>query len=129
MKKILLSFILFFAFTSLSATDISEEIAAAIRSGNSKNISKYFIDNVDLKVVEQEDVYSRQQAEMILKDFFTKNPVKSFSIIHKSAPKNGSQYIIGSLETSSGKFRVYFLIKSSGNETLIQQFRIETENE
>ncbi len=113
------------AFTS----DIIDGISTAIRSGNPRNISKYFIENIDLKVIAQEDVYSRQQAEMILKDFFTKHPVKSYTVAHKSEPKGGSQYVIGTLETENGKFRIYFLIKTTGSETLIQQFRIETENE
>ncbi|MDF2436122.1 MAG: hypothetical protein K0Q95_498 [Bacteroidota bacterium] len=108
--------------------DITDDVASAIRSGNPKNISRFFIENIDLKVIDQEDVYSKQQAEMILKDFFTKHPVKSFNVAHKSEPKNGSQYVIGTLETTNGKFRTYFLIKPSGAQTLIQQFRIETEN-
>lgn len=120
-----LTSVLSFSFT----IDMVDDVAASIRSGNSKNVSKYFIDNIDLKVIEQEDVYSKQQAEMILKDFFAKHPVKSFAIVHKSTPKNGSQYIIGTLETTNGKFRVYFLNKTTDTETLIQQFRIETENE
>ena len=114
-----------FAFTF----DVIDDIAGAIRSGNPKNISKFFIENIDLKVIDQEDVYSKQQAEMILKDFFAKHPVKSYTVAHKSDPKNGSQYVIGTLETTSGKFRTYFLIKATGGQTLIQQFRIETENE
>lgn len=122
---LLLTAIVSFAFS----IDVIDDVATAIRSGNPKNISKYFIDHIDLKVIEQEDVYSKQQAEMILKDFFSKHPVKSFTIAHKSAPKGGSQYIIGTLETTNGKFRTYFLIKTTGTETLIQQFRIETENE
>lgn len=109
--------------------DVIDDIATAIRSGNPKNISKFFIENIDLKVIEQEDVYSKQQAEMILKDFFTKHAVKSYTVAHKSQPKAGSQYVIGSLETANGKFRTYFLIKTVGTQTLIQQFRIETENE
>jgi hypothetical protein len=109
--------------------EVIEDIAAAIRSGNPKNISSYFIDQIDLKVIDQEDVYSKQQAEMILKDFFTKHPVKAFSIAHKSVEKNGSQYIIGTLETTNGKFRTYFLIKNAEGKTLIHQFKIENENE
>ena len=109
--------------------DVIDGIATAIRSGNPGNISKYFIENIDLKVISQEDVYSKHQAEMILKDFFAKHPVRSYTVAHKSEPKNGSQYVIGTLETTNGKFRVYFLIKTSGSETLIQQFRIETGNE
>jgi hypothetical protein len=130
MKTRSLIIILFFSFaTSLFAADIIDDIAGAIRSGNPKNISKYFIENIDLKVIEQEDVYSKQQAEMILKDFFGKHAVKSFAVAHKSEPKSGSQYVIGTLETSNGKFRTYFLIKNTGTQTLIQQFRIEPENE
>ena len=108
--------------------DVIDGISAAIRSGNPGSISKYFIENIDLKVISQEDVYSRQQAEMILKDFFAKHPVKSYTVAHKSESKNGSQYVIGTLETTNGKFRVYFLTKTTGSETLIQQFRIETGN-
>ncbi|HEX8514700.1 MAG TPA: DUF4783 domain-containing protein [Bacteroidia bacterium] len=119
-----------FAISSFAfKIDVIDDIASAIRSGNPKNISRYFIENIDLKVIQQEDVYSKQQAEMILKDFFSKHAVKSFTVAHKSEPKNGSQYVVGTLETSNGKFRTYFLVKPSGTQTLIQQFRIETENE
>lgn len=127
-KSLIILFLLSFTSTVCSA-DVIDDIAAAIRSGNPKNISKYFIENIDLKIIEQEDVYSKQQAEMILKDFFAKHAVKSFTIAHKSEAKNGSQYVIGALETANGKFRTYFLIKTTGGQTLIQQFRIETENE
>ena len=126
--KIVIGLLLISASYSFTV-DVIDDIAGAIRTGNPKSISSYFIENVDLKVIDQEDVYSKQQAEMILKNFFTKHPVKTFSIAHKSVEKNGSQYIIGTLETANGKFRTYFLIKTTGGKTLIQQFKIENENE
>ena len=122
---------LFIALTYLIlgiTSDLNEDISNAIKSGNSKAIAAYFADNVDLKILTQEDVYSKSQAELIIKDFFSKHPVKSFKIVHSSS-KNDSQFAIGSLETSTGKFRVYFLLKKSAAKQLIQQFRIETENE
>jgi len=130
MKTKSLIIVFFIALAGISFTaDIIDDIATAIRSGNPKSISKYFIDNIDFKVLEQEDIYSKQQAEMMLKDFFTKHPVKSYTVAHKSTPKNGSQYVIGTLETTTGKFRTYFLIKTAGTQTLIHQFKIENENE
>lgn len=126
--KVIVGLLLISATTAF-ALDIIDDIAGAIRTGNPKNISSYFIESIDLKVIDQEDVYSKQQAEMILKNFFTKHPVKTFSIAHKSVEKNGSQYIIGTLETTNGKFRTYFLVKTAGGKTLIQQFKIENENE
>jgi hypothetical protein len=127
--KAILLFVMLSFSSMANVLDVIDNIASAIRSGNPKNISVYFIDNIDLKVINQEDVYSKQQAEMILKDFFSKHTVKSYNVAHKSEPKNGSQYVIGTLETTNGKFRIYFLIKTTGSETLIQQFRIETGNE
>jgi hypothetical protein len=64
---------LLISFKATFALDITEEIAAAIKSGNSKAIAAYFTDNVDLKVLAQEDVYSKAQAELIVKDFFTRS--------------------------------------------------------
>lgn len=128
MKIKLLFFALLLGFNAICAVDITDDIANAIKSGNSKAIAAYFTDNVDLKVLHQEDVYSKAQAELIVKDFFAKHPVKAFSVAHKSS-KNDSQFAIGSLETTSGKYRVYFLLKKTGDKLQIQQFRIEQENE
>lgn len=129
-SKSVITLLLFLAISAFAfRIDVIDDIAASIRTGNPKNISKFFIENIDLKIIDREDVYSKQQAEMILKDFFSKHPVKAFSVAHKSEPKNGSQYVVGTLETTNGKFRTYFLIKTTGAQTLIQQFRIETENE
>lgn len=120
--------LLLVSFKAFSSTDITDDIANAIKTGNSKALSAFFTDNVDLKVLAQEDVYSKAQAELIVKDFFTKHNVKSFTIEHKST-KNESRFAIGKLESSNGKFRVYFLLKKSAGKLKIQQFRIEPENE
>ena len=56
--------------TSLVARiDIYENIGNAIRVGSAEEISRYFNTNVDLTIGNQEEVYSRVQAEQILKDF------------------------------------------------------------
>jgi hypothetical protein len=132
MKVITLAFIsLFLSFTK-SGPDLSEEIAGAIRTGNAATISKYFSSSVDLKILEQENIYSKAQAELIIKEFFVKHVPKAFNIAHKSALKNDSQFAIGTLETGTGKFRVNFVMKSasaSAGGTTITQFRIEPENE
>jgi hypothetical protein len=115
-------------FTVLSFTlcvDMTDEIVAAINSGNSKEVSKYFGDTVDMKILDQEGVYSRAQAELILKDFLAKHPVKKCTLAHQSA-KSDSQYAIVTLITSNGQFRVFFLSKKTANKLTIQQFRIET---
>jgi len=78
-----------------------------------KRFQKYFADNVDLKVLEQENIYSKAQAELILKDFFAKHPVQEFTVVHKSQPKNDSQFTIGTLKTTNGTYRVHYLMKNN----------------
>ena len=96
--KILLALLMFLT-PFVASAEIPDDVANAIRTGNAKEISKYFADNVDLKVLEQENIYSKAQAELILKDFFAKHPVKEFALVHKSQPKNDSQFAIGTLKT------------------------------
>lgn len=115
--------------TSLMAgIDIYENIGNAIRSGNAEEISRYFNTNVDLTIGNQEEVYSKVQAEQILKDFFVKNTPRSFTLIHQGLSKEGAKYAIGNLTTQQGNnFRIYFFIKQSSRNEYIQELRFEKE--
>ena len=122
---------LLFVATSLAfaiSIDIYEEISNAIRSGNTKEVVKYFDANVDLTILTQEDVYSKAQAELIIKDFFTKNTPKSFTLLHKGTSKEGAMYAIGNLVTTQGStFRTYFFIKQNAGKYYIKELRFEKE--
>lgn len=128
MKKTLfkLFILLFSAFTLQAAEDIFDDIGNAIKSGDSKELSRYFNSNVDLTIINQEEVYSKAQAEMVLREFFLKNSPKSFNILHQGVSKEGSRYAIGTLITSQGvSYRTYFFIKLNGNSAFIQELRFE----
>jgi hypothetical protein len=108
--------------------DIFDNLSSVIRSGDSKQISKYFGNNVDLTILNTEEVYSKAQAEQILKDFFTKNPPKSFTIIHQGLSKESSKYAIGNYVAANGSvFRTYLYIKSVAGSDQIQELRFEKE--
>lgn len=107
--------------------DIPPKIFDAMKVGNATELAKHFNSSVELVILDKDDVYSKQQAEQILKSFFEKNKVKSFALLHQGG-KEGAQYAIGNLETVSGKiYRVYFLVKESTGNPLIHQMRIEEE--
>lgn len=126
LKHILGLILIIFSVSLFALNPDNGAIISAIKSGNSAAISKYFNANVELSILDNEDVYSKSQAQIILKDFFAKHKVSSFKVLHQGG-KNGSNYLIGNLVTSSGTFRVYYLLKNVGNKQLIQQFRIEDE--
>lgn len=129
MNKLILFLILapLSLFSAPSVLDPYEDIANAIRSGDAKSVSRFFSSSVDLTLISQEDVYSKAQAEQILKDFFNKNTPRSFSIIHRGESKDGSKYAIGNLTTSNGNYRVYYYFKVAGGNVNIQELRFMKE--
>lgn len=128
MKSFLLLFLLLAPFTGSFAGDIGNDIAAAIRIGDARKLSTWFNNNVDLTVLGKEELYSKAQAEQILRDFFQKHPPKSFILKHHSSNPATTQYGIGTfISRTNERFRIHFLIKKIGNQTFIQQFSIETE--
>ncbi len=114
----------FFVLTSVSNAQIPDQIVMSIQNGNDVGLAEFFNENVELVVLTHDDVYSKSQAQQIVAEFFKANRPKQFSIIHQGG-KDGSRYAIGSLTTSNGTFRVYFLLKNKDNNSYIHQLRIE----
>lgn len=115
-----------FVFTQ-SSDDCFDKITNAINSGNASELAIHFNTTIDLTVPEKDGTFSNVQAEIIIKDFFSKNKPQTFKIIHKGSSNDGSQYAIGSLKTSGNTFRIYFLIKKTAGKDLIHQLQIEKE--
>jgi len=110
----------------LAYSDILMDIGNAIRSGDAHSVAKYFSSTVDLTILQQEEVYSKAQAEQVLRDFFSKNTPRSFNLIHKGVSKEGAKYAIGTLVTAQGtQFRTYFFVKQTGSGESIQELRFE----
>ncbi len=102
-------------------------ISIAFKAGNAAELSKYMNTTVELLLLDKEDFYKKNVAEIILKDFFRDYRTKDFIIRHQGA-KNEAQYAIGNLTTEKGNFRVYFLLKKVDQELLIHQIRIEPDD-
>lgn len=122
--KLLVSIALFIS-TFFSVFDVSDDVVAAIKQGKSSELVKFFDERVSLKLVDQEDLLSKPQAEANIKYFFEKHPVKNFTVLHSSNVNTNVQFLTGSLETANGKYRVSVLLRRN----LVSQFRIEHDNE
>lgn len=122
----LFSGILYLIFSwFISANTVADDAIAAIKAGKAADLVKLFDERVNFKIVDQEDVLSKQQAEANIKYFFEKHPVKNFTNTHVSNTSEVIQYLTGNLETANGKYRVSILIRRN----LIAQFRIENDNQ
>lgn len=130
MKKILYIFswtILMMPGLSSAQTDkLPADIVLSFEAGNAAELAKHFPANVELIILEEEDVYSRTQAEQIIRKFFTEHKPSAFRVIFEGGKEN-SRYAIGSLKTSTASYRVYILMKKQDDTPLIHQLRIEQE--
>ena len=109
------------------AGDILDNIAFTLKTGNASELSKFFDTNIEITILDEEDVYSRAQAEVLIKNFFAKNPPTSFELMHQGSSKEGSKYGIGNLVTAKTTFRTYIYIKQKGKDYFIQELRFEEE--
>ena len=107
-------------FTSFKPFYSIEEVVSAMRSGNANQLSRYFDDRIDIQLPSKSDNYSRTQAEMILKDFFSSNEVKNFQVKHKGE-NNGAQFCIGLLQTRNGNYRTKLYMKQKGDRQVLQE--------
>ncbi len=108
------------SFKSLSVDDV----VTAMKSGNASQVSKFFDNTVEITFPDKSNAYSKSQAELVLKDFFTTNGVKSFMVIHRGDNEN-SQYCVGILQTKNGEYRTTFYLKQKGDRQLLQELRFE----
>lgn len=119
--------VLAFVLSGIWATaQIPDDLVLSLKTGNAATLSSYFNQNIELFVVDQDDVYSRAQAQQIVSNFFNQNKATGFSIIHQSG-KEDTKYAIGKLTTNKGVFRVSFLVKNEGGKSVVHQLRIEKE--
>jgi hypothetical protein len=113
--------VLLFCLTSFVSVD---EVESAIKNGNASQLSKYFDNTIEITLTDKSNTYSKSQAELVLKDFFSNNVVKGFEIVHKGN-NAGAQFIIGTLETKNGEYRTTIYMKQKGDKQLLQELRFE----
>jgi len=101
-----------------------DEVAVAMRSGNVAELSKYLDNRVDITLPDKTDTYSKTQAEMIIRDFFTTNAVQTFEVKHKGE-NGGSEFCIGTLKTKNGDFRTVLFMRLKGDKQFLQEIRFQ----
>ncbi len=126
-KKLALLIPALLLFISVAGAQMSvEEVTKALYSGDVSKVAKHFDKLVDIKINREQSTYSKSQAEMVLKNFFNKNDIKSFSLKHKgAASSDNSVFVIGELNTNYGLYKVYLFFKQKENAYYLQELRID----
>ena len=109
------------SFTFFSSID---EVINAMKAGNAADVAKFFDNTVEINMPDKSNSYSKSQAELVLKDFFSSNGVKNFTVIHKGE-NAGSQYCIGTLIAKTSSYRTTIFMKQKGDKQVLQGITFE----
>lgn len=110
--------------TSSFAKGPVADIAQAFNSANADMVASYFDSNIDLKILDNENIYSRQQARILLFNFVNDKKPTGFVLKHEGGPEN-ARFAIGELTAKDGVYRVYYLLKEKSGVIFIYKLRIE----
>ena len=129
--KFLLALILcFFVFSVVQALqkDVIDTLSGYVRTSNSKDLSGYFSSVIELSILKEENEYSKAQAELILRNFFSRNKPLSVKILHRLNSNPNYMFAVLLLLTDTDKFRVSISLSNNENRFLIKEVRIEYDN-
>ncbi len=119
---ILFSLIFLLKISTISPDPISKEnetILASFKTGSSKELSKHFEQGVELNINGNQGEFSKNQAELVVRDFFKKYPPENFEIIHESFSGEQIKNFIGTYTSLGDSYRI--LIKG---KIFREEFRI-----
>lgn len=123
-RKIGLTLLLLISFATAYSQTSVEDIGTAMGSGNVGAVARCFDNAITMNIAGKQSTYSRSQAEMILRDFFSKHNPRGFDLEYSNG-NSMSKYAIGTLFTANGEYRTYFTVRQRDNTYVIQEIRFE----
>lgn len=105
--------------------DPIDNIANLIRLGNAHELSKFFAPSVEITIMDQEDVYSKVQAELILDKFFSQNKPRSVKMLHKVNSNPNYRFGVLILISDKGTYRIAYTLKEADKNLMLIELRIE----
>jgi len=114
-------------FTSTFSADPIDKIAALLQQGQAKELAQQCAASLELSILDDEKVVSRQQAETLLNNFFAQNKPTAVKVIHRMATNPTIQYAVVQLKTNGGSFRVSYSLKVTNGNQEITDLHIELE--
>lgn len=124
MIRFLMISMLLLAMMNGIAQKVPTGITEAFVKGDAKQLAEYFHDNLEMKILKEEYVTSKNQASRIMQDFFKKNQPVSFQLEYEGT-KQDARYGLGTLVTRKGSFSINLYFLEGSNRKIIYSLRIE----
>lgn len=123
MKKIFLSLLFIAVFCCYGFAQNTSSLVSAFKSGKIENLADMLNGRIELIIEPNniDDTYTDSQAIEQVQLFLQTHKPTNFSIKHEGQ-QNGAKFVIGTLTTAAGTFRVTTTIKNNKiNEITIEK--------
>lgn len=114
---------------SAQESDVIDTIAKSFATEDASKIADQFSSTLELNILSEENIYSKAQAEQILRDFFSKNKTTSVKIVHRLNSNPNYKLAVFSLLTAKEKYRISISLSNTGERFLIKEIRIELDKQ
>lgn len=119
--------LVFFTVQAQNSSSPLEDMVNALKNDRVADMVQYFDSFVPITLNNVQSIYSRNQAEIVLMNFFEKNSPKDFTVMENGSPDATSKFIIGYFITPANvKYSVYILLRLKGT-FILQEIKINKE--
>lgn len=101
-----------------------KNIHSAFEKGDANALSRMFSSMLVLEMPDKAGSYSKSQAQMIMRSFFSKHKADGFTINKRGEHRDGSQFLIGFYESADKRYRVYIILNDHENQLLIHHMNL-----
>lgn len=106
------------------AQDVPVGVVVAFKKGNPQELDRYLGEQVDLIIQNETTNADKALVQGTLASFFKDNQVKGFEVNHEGK-RGESSFIVGTLRTVKGVYRVNCFFRRIQNKYYIHQIRID----
>lgn len=117
-----------FCTSMLLAQDVLAGVVAAFKKGSSQELGKYMDEKVEMVIPNRTVKADRPVAASEMERFFSANKVNGFDVNHQGK-RDESGFIVGTLATANGIFRVNCFFRKAQNKYYIHQIRIDKKDD
>ena len=127
MKLFCLLFIFSFAAPQPKTADPVERTVTLLKQSNWNELYKTFAPSIDLAVLDENDIYAKDQAQVILNAFFNKNQPFTVKLIHRVDSNSDLKFAVVTLSGKGGNYRTSFSLRNNNGTFQINELHIEAE--
>ncbi len=90
-------------------------------------LAKWFNEDVEVGIDGEKASYPRDQAEIVISDFFRKHPGRGFTTLHQGSENDQMKFLVGRYQATDGPIKVYVLFAKENGKFQISMLDFSKE--